>query len=127
MYSGAFPWTATVPSLMCAWSTGICACSAISSSSRRRSNDLPAYSRLCGSGNALSDVCLGQGGGIESFDGVIVEVDEAWSKHEPESVEDLLAGSLRKLSDAGDAIVADAQGAFAERGAGAVGELGVDD
>src|SRR6266853_426290 len=42
-------------------------------------------------------------------------------------VENLFAGSGGKFADAGDAIVADAQSAFAKWGAGAVCESRVDD
>ena len=42
-------------------------------------------------------------------------------------VENLFAGSGGKLADAGDAIVADAQSAFAKWSAGTVSELRVDD
>ena len=43
------------------------------------------------------------------------------------SVNDAFTGSGRKFANAGDAIVADAECAFVERSAGAVGKLGVDD
>jgi len=57
---------------------------------------------------------------------VIVDVNEAGSENQAVGVEDTFAGSSREFADRDDAVATDAESAFAEWSAGAVGELGVE-
>jgi hypothetical protein len=57
-----------------------------------------------------------------------MDVDEAGGDDEAFGVDDLFAGlRLEVGSDGGDAVAANADVEFVERGAGAVGDLGVED
>ena len=77
--------------------------------------------------DALRDLGFGEGIGVESFGGVVVNVDEAGSEHKALGVENFVGFGGLEVTDFGDARAGDAEVGLAERSAGAVGELGVDD
>jgi hypothetical protein len=79
-------------------------------------------------GDALRDLRFGERIGFEAVGGVIVDVDEAGGEDEAFGVDDLVAGLRLEIGgDGDDAVAGDADVEFAERGAGAVGDLGVED
>jgi len=78
-------------------------------------------------GDALSDLRFGEGIGEQAVGGVIVNVDEAGSEDQPFSVHDEFALFRLQIANFGDVIESDADIAFAQGCAGAVGELRVDD
>jgi hypothetical protein len=79
-------------------------------------------------GDALRDLRFGERIGFEAVGGVIVDVDEAGGEDEAFGVDDLVAGLRLEIgSDGYDAVAGDANVEFAERRAGAVGDLGVED
>ena len=79
-------------------------------------------------GDALRDLRFGERIGFEAVGGVIVDVDEAGGEDETFGVDDLFAGLRFEIcGDGGDAVARDADVGFAKRGAGAVGDFGVDD
>jgi hypothetical protein len=71
---------------------------------------------------------LGERIGFDAVGGVIVDVDETWGENEAFGVDDLVAGlGLEIRGDGDDVVAGDAYVEFAERGAGAIGDLGVED
>ena len=67
-----------------------------------------AIRALDGGGNALGNLCFGKGVGVESFERMVVNVDEAGSEYQAACVNHAFARSGRKFSDRHDAIAADA-------------------
>jgi hypothetical protein len=79
-------------------------------------------------GDALRDLRFGERIGFEAVGGMIVNVDEAGGEDESFCVDDLVAGLGLEICAGGDDVIAgDADVRLAERGAGAVGDLGVED
>jgi hypothetical protein len=80
------------------------------------------------SSDALRDLRFGERIGFEAVGGVIVDVDEAGGEDETFCVNDLVAGLRLEIGgDGDDAVTGDADIEFAERGAGTIGDLGVND
>jgi hypothetical protein len=80
------------------------------------------------SGDALRDLRFSERIGFKAVGGVIVDVDEAGGEDEAFGVDDFFIGlRLEVGSDGSDAVADDADIEFAQRGAGAVGDLGVKD
>jgi hypothetical protein len=70
---------------------------------------------------------LGDGIGLKSLGGVIVNVNETGSENEAFGVDDLIGFGGFEIANFGNAGTGYAEIGFAERSAGSVGELGVDD
>ncbi len=79
-------------------------------------------------GYALRDLRFGERIGFEAVGGVIVDVDEAGGEDEAFGVDDSFIGLRFEVGgDGEDAVAGDADAEFAEWGASAVGDLGVED
>src|SRR5262249_36653942 len=77
--------------------------------------------------DALSDLRFGEGIGVEATCGVIVNVDEAGGEDKAFGVQNLFGFGGFEVADSGDVRTSDAEVRFAERNAGTVGDLGIDD
>ena len=79
-------------------------------------------------GDALRDLRFGERIGFEAVGGVIVDIDEAGGEDEAFGVDDSFVGLRLEIGgDGDDAVAGDADVEFAERGAGAVGDFGMED
>src|SRR5262249_15441145 len=77
--------------------------------------------------DALCDLGFGEGIGVEASRRVIVNVNEAGRENEAFGVQDLFGFGGFEVADSRDVRTSDAEVRFAERSAGTIGDLGIND